>query len=66
MLTKFPTGLAKSIMIRTETITAMTINQKALGKPLVIPIAVRMESKENTILISVICNTAFESDSFPD
>ena len=59
---KFPTGFAKSIMIPTEITTAITIIIKAsvgLSEiPLVIPTAVRIESKENTRLITAICTIA--------
>ena len=58
LLTNSPTGFAKSIIITTEMTTATIISTSAsfgLGEmPLVIPIAVRIESKEKTILITVI------------
>ena len=58
LLTKSPTGLANNIMISTDITTAMIIITNAsfglLEIPLVIPIAVSIESKEKTILMTVI------------
>ncbi len=54
LLTKLPTGVAKAIMISTDNTTATTMMNSAPDRPLVMPTAVRMESKENTRLISVI------------
>ena len=63
LFTKSPTGFANNIIIKTEITTATIIKISAsfgLGDiPLVIPIAVRIESKENTMFIMVICIIAF-------
>ena len=50
-LTNFPTGLAKSIIIATDRITAIIIKGKAPCKPLVIPTAVKILSIEKIMSI---------------
>ena len=60
LLTKPPTGLAKSIIISTDTTMTTTIIKTACPSPLVIPTAVSIESKEKTKLIAVILMMAFD------
>ena len=55
LFTNVLTEFAKTIIIIIEIITAITIMVNAPYIPLVIPTAVRIESKEKTISIKIIC-----------
>ncbi len=54
LLTKVLTVFAKTIIIIIEISTAIIIMVRAPSIPLVIPTAVRIESKEKTISIKII------------
>ena len=61
--TNLLTGEANPIMIVKAITTAVIMIHKAYGIPLVIPIAVRIESKEKTISIKMIWTKALEKEN---